>query len=38
MGNSGNRKFIPVLEKMAAGPDTTVAEHARWALEKLRCL
>jgi epoxyqueuosine reductase len=36
MGNSGNREFLPMLEDMAAGPDATVAEHARWAIEKLR--
>ena len=36
MGNSGNREFLPILEEMAAGPDETVAEHARWAIEKLR--
>lgn len=35
MGNSGNREFIPALEKMAADPDPVIAEHARWALEKL---
>jgi epoxyqueuosine reductase len=34
MGNSGNPDFIPQLEKMAAGPDPVVAEHARWALER----
>ncbi len=37
MGNSGNREFIPVLEKMAGDADVVVAEHARWALKKLRC-
>ena len=36
MGNSGNREFLPILEKMAAGADETVAEHARWAIGKLR--
>lgn len=35
MGNSGNTKFIPQLRKMAADPDSVVAEHARWALEQL---
>ena len=38
MGNSGNREFLPALEKMATGPDLTVAEHARWAIGKLRSL
>jgi epoxyqueuosine reductase len=36
MGNSGNPEFLPVLEEMSASPDETVAEHARWAMEKLR--
>lgn len=35
MGNSGNKEFVPVLEKMAADADTVIAEHARWALRKL---
>jgi epoxyqueuosine reductase len=36
MGNSGNKAFLPALEKMAAGDDEIVAEHARWAMERLR--
>ncbi len=36
MGNSGDRQLIPQLEKMAADEDPIVAEHARWALAKLR--
>ena len=35
MGNSGNRRFVPVLEKLAADEDRVVAEHARWAAKKL---
>lgn len=35
MGNSGNKAFIPQLEKMARDPDPIVAEHARWALKEL---
>jgi epoxyqueuosine reductase QueG len=35
MGNSGNKNFIPDLQKLAAEPDTVVAEHAAWALKKL---
>jgi epoxyqueuosine reductase len=35
MGNSGNRRFIPTLEKLAADEDATVAESARWAVKKL---
>jgi epoxyqueuosine reductase len=36
MGNSANQEFIPYLEKLAQGADRVVAEHAHWALEKLR--
>ena len=35
MGNSGDQEFIPVLERLATDGDETVAEHARWALDKL---
>ncbi len=35
MGNSGNPAFIPQLEKLASDPDPVVAEHARWALDRL---
>jgi epoxyqueuosine reductase len=35
MGNSGDQRFVPVLEKLAADDDTVVAEHARWAVKKL---
>jgi epoxyqueuosine reductase len=36
MGNSGEAHFLPALEKLAADPDETVAEHARWAMKKIR--
>jgi len=36
MGNSGDRRFLPTLEKLAGDEDGTVASHAKWALEKLR--
>ena len=36
MGNSGNRDFVRTLEKMSGDADPVVAEHARWALDKLR--
>jgi epoxyqueuosine reductase len=35
LGNSGNAAFRPVLEKFAAGKDSLLAEHARWALNQL---
>jgi epoxyqueuosine reductase len=36
MGNSGEAKFIPLLEKMTRDEDETVAETARWATARLR--
>ncbi len=36
MGNSGEARFIPKLEKLAQDEDPTVAEHARWALSQLQ--
>ncbi len=35
IGNSGNRRFLPVLEKLATDEDRVVAEHAKWAAGKL---
>jgi epoxyqueuosine reductase len=34
MGNAGEPRFRPALEKLAASEDPLVAEHARWALSK----
>jgi epoxyqueuosine reductase len=36
MGNSGNDEFLPVLEKLAADEDDSVAESAKWAISRLR--
>jgi epoxyqueuosine reductase len=36
MGNSGDRRFLPTLEKLATDPDDTVAGSACWAEEQLR--
>jgi epoxyqueuosine reductase len=35
MGNSGNAKFIPALERFREDADPVVAETAEWALERL---
>ncbi len=35
MGNSRQEKFREPLERMADFPDEVVAEHARWALQRL---
>ena len=34
-GNSGDRKFLPMLEKLVDDPDETVAKSARWALQRI---
>jgi epoxyqueuosine reductase len=34
MGNSGDRKFLPVLEKLRSDEDEVVAESAAWAVRK----
>ena len=35
MGNSGNQEFLPLLEKLAADEDESVAESAQWAKRRL---
>jgi len=35
MGNSGHARFRPLLEKFTASDDPLLAEHARWALQRL---
>ena len=36
MGNSGDRKFAPTLERLCQDDDPVVAESAAWARERLR--
>jgi epoxyqueuosine reductase len=36
MGNSGDRKFVPLLKTLAEDEDEIVGESAAWALRKLR--
>jgi epoxyqueuosine reductase len=36
MGNSGDKKFLPLLEKLSADQDPIVADHARWAFQRLQ--
>ncbi len=38
MGNSGDRKFLPLLEKLAADQDEVVAESAAWAIRKMAAI
>jgi epoxyqueuosine reductase len=35
MGNSGERKFLPLLEKLSADDDEIVQESAAWAIRRL---
>jgi epoxyqueuosine reductase len=35
MGNSGDQRFVPELERLAHDEDEVVAEHARWALRRV---
>jgi len=35
MGNSGDHRFLPTLDKLAADEDESVSESARWAKERL---
>jgi len=35
MGNSGDKKFIPLLKKLSDDADAVVADHARWAAARL---
>ena len=36
LGNTGSAEHIPVLERFAAGEDELLAEHASWALARVR--
>jgi len=36
MGNSGDRRFLPWLEKACAHEDPVVREHAAWAAARLK--
>ena len=38
MGNSGDTKFAATLKRLISDPDPVVADHARWALEKITSL
>jgi epoxyqueuosine reductase len=36
MGNSGDTRFIPTLQQLSGHNDIAVADHARWALNRLK--
>ena len=35
MGNSGDRRFLKPLRKLAASDDPLIREHAEWAIDRL---
>jgi len=37
-GNSGDRSLLPQLERLVDHPNTLLAEHARWAVERLETI
>lgn len=36
LGNSGDARFVPLLERLSVDEDPVVAEHAQWAEKRLR--
>ena len=38
MGNCGERKFLPLLEKLSADQDEVLRESAAWAIQKLTAI
>jgi epoxyqueuosine reductase len=36
LGNVGDESALPSLQKIVGGPDATLAEHARWAIEQIQ--
>ncbi len=36
MGNSGDRRFLPILQQLREDSEALVAEHARWAAKRLQ--
>ena len=36
MANSGDERFLPILEELGNDDDDVVAEHARWGVKRLR--
>ena len=34
-GNSGNEKYLPILQKLSSHSNETVAEHAKWAVHNI---
>jgi epoxyqueuosine reductase len=37
MGNSGDERFLPLLQQLCSDQDAVIAEHAQWAHDHLLC-
>ena len=38
MANSGDSRFLPMLQQLCSDEDPVVAEHARWGVKRLAVL
>jgi epoxyqueuosine reductase len=38
MANSGDSRFLPILQQLSNDEDAVIAEHARWAAARLASL
>ena len=38
LGNVGNERALPALERATSDPEPLVAEHATWAIERIQAL
>jgi epoxyqueuosine reductase len=36
LGNVGTREDLPALHRVATDPEPLIAEHARWAIERIQ--
>jgi len=36
LGNVGDQSALPALQRIASAPDAMLAEHARWAIDRIR--
>jgi epoxyqueuosine reductase len=36
LGNVGDEKALPPLQRITSEPDSTLAEHARWAIDRIQ--
>jgi len=36
LGNTGDERALPALQRAASGPEPLIAEHALWAMERIK--